>query len=241
LSRRERLTTLVLEPTYPARGAFVSKTSTLLGLLLIVVGNAELLAQSPRSPPRNTVKAAFDVTNPAFPSLGRADAPIAIVEFSEFGCPYCRRHANDVLPRLLEKYVNAGEVRYFFAQVPVDGERSSEIGAKALLCAAQANATLPMYQLLFQSGEIDRLKVDAGAASLGLEAAAFARCEDSADTHAQLLTHVNLARQSNVIGTPTFFIARIRNGHLVDIKATFGIKTVDYFESVVDRFLEDRP
>jgi protein-disulfide isomerase len=221
-------------------GAFVSKTSTLLGLLLIFAGSAELLAQSPRPLPRNTLKVSFDATNPAFPSVGRADAPVAIVEISEFGCPYCRRHASDVLPRLLEKYVNAGELRYFFAQAPPDGERSSEIGAKALLCAAQANATLPMYQLLFKGVEIDRLKIDAAAATLGLEAASFARCEDSADTQAQLLMHLNMARQNKVIGTPTFFIARVRNGRLVDVQMTFGIKTVDYFESAVDRLLKDR-
>ncbi|HEU5134120.1 MAG TPA: thioredoxin domain-containing protein [Steroidobacteraceae bacterium] len=185
------------------------------------------------------MKAGFDVTNPAFPSLGRADAPVAIVEFSEFGCPYCRRHASDVLPLLLEKYVNAGEVRYFFVQLPPDGERSSEIGAIALLCAAQANATLPMYQLLFQGAEIDRRKIDAAAAALGLEAASFARCENSAHTQAQLSSHRNMARQSKVFGTPTFFIARVRNGRLVDAQATFGIKTVDYFESMVARLLKD--
>ena len=218
----------------------MSKTSTLLGLLLIFAGNAQLFAQSPRPLPRNTMKASFDVTNPAFPSLGRADAPVAIVEFSEFGCPYCRRHASSVLPRLLEKYVNAGEVRYFFAQMPPDGERSSEIGARALLCAAQANATLPMYQLLFKDAEIDRKKIDAAVTALGLDEASFARCEDSADTRVQLLTHLNMARQSNVIGTPTFFIARVRNGRLVDAQTTFGIKTVDYFESVLDQLLKNR-
>lgn len=218
----------------------MSRTSTLLGLILILLGTAQLLAQSPRLP-RNTTKVSFDATNPAFPSLGRADAPVAIVEFSDFSCSYCRRHAGTVLPRILEKYVNAGEARYFFAQVPVDGVRSSDIAAIALLCAAQANATLQMYQLLFQGAEIDRLKVDAAAAALGLEAQSFARCEDSADVRIQLQTHLSMARQNNVIGTPTFFIARIRDGRLVDIQATFGIKTADYFESVVDRLLKNRP
>lgn len=218
----------------------MSKALTLLCLFLILAGSAQLLAQSPRLLPRNTMKVSFDATNPAFPSLGRADAPVAIVEFSEFSCPYCRRHASDVLPRLLEKYVNAGQVRYFFAQMPIDGERNSKVAAIALLCAAQANATLPMYRLLFQDAEIDRMKVDAAAAALGLEVESFVRCEDSADTQAQLLTHLNMARKSNVLGTPTFFIGRIRGGRLVDIQTTFGIKTVDYFESVVDRLLKDR-
>ena len=168
------------------------------------------------------------------------DAPVAIVEFSEFNCPYCRQHASAVLPRLLEKYVDAGEVRYFFAQMPVDGQRSSRLGAIALLCAAQASATLPMYRLLSSGAQIDRKSVDAAAATLGLEAASFARCEESAETQDQLPTHLDMARRNKVIGTPTFLIGRIRNGRLVDSQATFGIKTVDYFESLVDQLLKDR-
>jgi len=85
----------------------VPKTSTLLGLLLIFAGSAQLLAQSPRPLPRS-------------------------------------------------------------AMTP-DGKRSSEIGAIALQCAAEVNATLSMYQLLFKDAEIDRKKIDAAAAALGLE------------------------------------------------------------------------
>jgi protein-disulfide isomerase len=54
------------------------------------------------------------------PAMGEANAPVGIVEFSDYGCPFCARHATQTLPQIVKDYVKTGKVRYFFKDLPVE-------------------------------------------------------------------------------------------------------------------------
>jgi protein-disulfide isomerase len=213
--------------------------------ILLCAAAMSLHGQAPRpltrsEPARAAAPAGFDSRNAIYPSLGDPDAPVLIVEFSEFGCPYCRRHADSVLPQLLDKYVNTGTVRYLFVQVPPAEEAGAELGALALLCAARLDALLPVYQQLFHTSTLDRQTVLAAATTAGVQGDAFTQCMDGSNVRSELQQHIEFAKQSRVVGTPTFLIGRSKNGRLIDAATTFGIQPVSFFESRVNRLLGAR-
>jgi protein-disulfide isomerase len=176
----------------------------------------------------------------SYPALGQSTAPVMIVEFSEFGCPYCKRHAGTVLPQVLKKYVDAGSVRYLFVQTPPEGEQASESGARALICAAHLDALWPMYQQLYRAAPLDASAIQSAAAQAGVDGEKLDACMQGARVRDELQEHIEFARRNSVIGTPTFLIGRAQNDRLVDVKTTFGIQDVAFFETSVERLLKRR-
>src|SRR5262245_24620096 len=85
------------------------------------------------------------------PSLGVPAAKVAIIEFSDFQCPFCARYANDILPKLIETYVNTGKVRYTFNHMPLEKiHRSALKAAEAAECAADRGQFWPFHDQLFR-------------------------------------------------------------------------------------------
>lgn len=127
-----------------------------------------------------------DMTVAGAPFMGRADAPVTLVEFSDFQCPYCRRHAERVLPRLIEQYVETGKVKYVMRQFPIEQLHPFAIKAsEAALCAGDQGKYWQMHELIFANQKqlaADDLK--SHAAVLALDGAAFDRCLETG-THAE--------------------------------------------------------
>ena len=86
------------------------------------------------------------------PSIGDANARVAVVEFGDYECPYCGRHANQVLPEIVANYVNTGKVRYFFKDTPVEAIHPAAFkAAEAALCAGEQGTYWEMHDLLFKN------------------------------------------------------------------------------------------
>ena len=83
---------------------------------------------------------ALDLRDSQLPSTGSADAQVAIVEFSDFQCPYCRKHAQGTWPQLREKYLDAGRARYFFVDYPLAFHPQARPAALAGACAHEQGA-----------------------------------------------------------------------------------------------------
>lgn len=214
----------------------------LSAVLFVLSMSAAALAQSVRhiSPPRAPAptRDRMEMSTTAFPGLGSPQSPIVIVEFSEFECTYCRRHARTVLPQLLERYVSTGKARYLFAQVPPVEAPGSQIGAIALLCAARSDSVLPMYQWLFEQSDLSESSISAAAAQTGLNAEELQTCMTQPEVREELARHVEIAKQHGVIGTPTFVIGAAHDGRFKAAVTSFGIQPFSYFETAVERLLQ---
>lgn len=84
---------------------------------------------------------------------GDLNAPIVVVEFSDFQCPACARHSNDVQPILDETFVDSGAVRWVFKHLPLKEHEFAPVSASAAECAAEQGAFWEMHDLLYQSVE----------------------------------------------------------------------------------------
>ena len=148
--------------------------------------------------------------------LGSADAPVIIIEFSDYQCPYCRQYALDTLPQIIEMYVDTGQVRYIFRDFPLPSHDGAQQAAEAARCAGAqgAYAYWEMHDRLFAGQDkwaareaeevVATFAVYAG--ELGLEAAAFQQCLASGLYSEQVQQDQLEGYEAGVEGTPSFFI-----------------------------------
>jgi protein-disulfide isomerase len=170
-------------------------------------------------------------------TLGRADAPITIVEYSDYRCFFCRRHALETLP-LLKEYVENGTVRYVFKDFPLRnaGHALSVKAGEAVRCAGDQNARLEMHDLIFEqqeewSGREDAVTLfSTYAGQLGLNRAAFDRCLSSNKYEAAVLADGDEGMRLGVQATPTFFL----NGYVLA-----GAYPIEAFEQAIETLLEE--
>ena len=159
----------------------------------------------------------FEVSADDDPFLGSADAPVTIVEFSDFECPFCRRHALTVHPELMSRYVETGQVRIVYRDLPLPqlGHARAIPTAIAAECVRQQSgdeAYFAFHDAVFAGNDFsdEALLAYAGEALPELDAEAFAGCRASDEALAEVEADVADAQQYGVNGTPTFFINNVR-------------------------------
>jgi protein-disulfide isomerase len=161
------------------------------------------------------------------PSRGPSSAPVTIVEFSDFQCPFCGREA-PVIEKLMKEY--QGKVRLVFRHYPLDFHPFAEKAAEAAVCAADQEKFWEMHDKMFSNQQklaVDDLK--GYAKSLGLDSAKFDRCLDSGEKKPQIEEDQKAGSQAGVNGTPAFFV----NGIFVN-----GAVPYEQIKQTVDRELK---
>jgi protein-disulfide isomerase len=159
------------------------------------------------------------------PARGPADAPITLVEFSDFECPFCYR----VLPTLEQVEETYGDrVRIVYRQFPLNAiHPSAQIAAEASLCADAQGKFWEMHDAIFEvRGKVGAEDLKRMAADLDLDSEAFASCLDSGEMKSRVAADVQAGRQAGVSGTPALFI----NGRYLSGAQPF---------SVVSRIIDD--
>jgi protein-disulfide isomerase len=138
------------------------------------------------------------------PSRGNPKAPVTILEFSDFQCPYCVR-ARPVVQQVREAY--GDKVRFAFRHFPLDFHAQAQKAGEATACAGEQEKFWEMHDLLWESpSKLQVADLKAHAAGLGLDGAAFGACLDSG-RHASLVERDLAAGQGyGVSGTPAFFV-----------------------------------
>jgi protein-disulfide isomerase len=195
---------------YLLRPALEPAASVAVGVTTLVEGTtsvagASVAAAPTANAPTSSIAA---IVQAGGHSKGAAGTPIVMVEYSDFQCPFCTRHAREVAPRLEEAYIKTGQIRLVYKHFIVKGPDSTA-AAVAAECAGEQNKFWEYHDLLFaKSGEVafnaDNLK--AFAAKLGLDMVAFNQCFDSQKYLAVVEANSAEAQQLGVGGTPGFFI-----------------------------------
>ena len=159
------------------------------------------------------------------PFLGPRDAPVVMVEFSDFNCGFCRRFHHETLPLLLNLYPD--ELLYVYRDFPVVG--GGEVGlaaAQAANCAGEQGAYWEYHDALF-SGTfgLNRDGYSLSADALGLDSVALLQCLDSGRYADEVMHDWNEGRSLGVTGTPTFFINGTR---------LIGAQPLEMFTAIID-------
>lgn len=166
------------------------------------------------------------------PTKGRGDAPITLVEFSDFQCTFCRKFARETLPKIEAEYITTGKVRFVYRHLIGLGP-PPEQAAHGAECARQQGRFWAYHDLLFErAGPLaftgGRLKEY--ARELRLDEKAFDACLASGRHRDRVHQETVVARYLGATGTPTFLI----HGQLL-----IGARPLETFKRVLDAMLAE--
>jgi protein-disulfide isomerase len=173
------------------------------------------------------------------PVMGSPSATVALVEFSDFQCPYCGRFQQDTFAQIKKAYVDTGKIQYVFRDFPLVLHEQARSAAIAAHCAREQNAYWKMHDALFaQQSRLGPELYTELAASFQLDTAAFATCLSDQAAAAEVDRDLAYGQSVGIRGTPSFFVGRIDKGQVVDAKAISGAKPFTVFAEAIDPLLK---
>ena len=164
------------------------------------------------------------------PVLGSPDAPITLVEFSDFQCTFCTRFFFQTEPALKTKYIDTGKVKLIYKDLAING-RESTFAAQAAQCAHDQGKFWEYHDLLFHKrtgyndGTFTRNNLKLYAQEIGLNQSEFSTCVDSQKHKDTVEADRGIALAVGARGTPTFFV----NGVVL-----VGAQPFQIFEQIID-------
>lgn len=137
---------------------------------------------------------------------GDPEAPITLVEYSDFTCHFCKKFFHDTFPKLLSEYIETGKVRFVYRDFP-RGLGSPLRAADAARCAGEQNAYWPMHDRLFNSdGQFSPENLNQFASELNLKQGQFSQCLDAHKYFPDIEKDLKDAGSLGIRGTPAFVI-----------------------------------
>ena len=167
------------------------------------------------------------------PALGDANAPVTVVEYADYQCPFCERFYSGTFPDLKSKYIDTGKVKFIYQDYSFLGPDSTT-AAEAAQCANDQGKFWAFHDYLFsnQGQEGSAWAVAANekkfAAAVGLKASTFATCLDSGKYASLVQQETASGKAVDVSATPTVFV----NGHII-----VGAQPTETFEAAIDKEL----
>ena len=160
-------------------------------------------------------------------ALGRADAPITVVEFTDYQCPYCRDFQASTWPRLKRTYVDTGKVRFVIRDLPLNFHSAARPAAEIAHCAAEQGKFWPMHNALL-SDSLDDRSVLRRADELGLDVSSLRSCVTDHKYEAAITRNAAQAASLGVTATPTFIIGTMTHGELMGVRVSGALSYADF-------------
>jgi protein-disulfide isomerase len=174
-----------------------------------------------------------EVPADSYRSMGQADAAVVVTEFSDYQCPACASIEQEVIPALIEQYVETGKVRFVYREFPLTSiHPNAQKASEAAVCAGQQDEYWGMHEILFARQADWQAETDpsttfkAYAEELGLDTGVFDQCLDSGEAAVIVRGDVLAGQALGVSATPYFFVndLPIRGGLPIE---TLG-QVIDY-------------
>ncbi len=162
--------------------------------------------------------------------LGDENAPVTIVEWSDFQCPFCARFYSQTEKKIVEEYVNTGKVKIIFKHFPLDQIHPfATVAALASECAGEQGKFREYHDILFNNYQaINAKNLNKWASDLGLDQSKFDSCLESQKYLSKIKSDMAEGAKAGVRGTPGFLV----NGQLIS-----GAQPYSVFKSAIEAAL----
>jgi protein-disulfide isomerase len=195
---------------------------------------------APVQPPQELQEVTVSIDDD--PLKGKADAPVTIIEFSDYQCPFCGRFVKNTFPDIAKKYIDDGKVKYVFRDFPLEFHKQAPKASEAANCAGDKGKYWEMHDKLFDNQSaltVDKLKQY--AADIGLDTESFNACIDSGKHADEINKDLEDGKKATVSGTPTFFIGKSQSGKKeIAGKRMVGARPFSSFEQVIEQLLAEQ-
>jgi protein-disulfide isomerase len=175
---------------------------------------------------------------------GRADAPVTLIEYSDFTCGYCLKFFRDTWPKLQAKYVETGKLRFVYRDYPRADRGVGVEAAVAARCAGAQGRYWAMHDRLFgEGGRLDSRAFRVYAKAIGLDQVAFAQCFDERRYLESIFQDRREANRWGFHGTPGFILMHTVGGATEKEPAVAipGAFPFDDFAEEIERLLQSAP
>jgi protein-disulfide isomerase len=191
---------------------------------------------APSSPPQ---KVQMAVGNGWY-SEGNPGAPVTLVEFADYQCPFCKKFHSDAYAELKKNYIDTGKVRFFSRDLPLDFHPFALKAAEAVRCAADQGKYWEFRDALFSNADPPNDDViKKAAATLSLDQGALQSCLTSDKYKSDVQKDAAEAATLQISGTPSFVLAKSAKDKLDGIRIV-GAQPYATFDSAIQALLRDR-
>lgn len=181
------------------------------------------------------------------PILGDKNAPVTIIEFSDYECPFCKRHFDDTFPELVSKYVDTGKVKIVFRDFPLsfhDPMATKE--AIAASCAREQGGDSKYFEFhheIFKrttsnGNGLDDSKIQAIASDLKLNINTFSTCLSNTAKADEVKKDIADGSAAGASGTPTFLVGTSTGDGKINGDLVVGAQPFAAFQAVIDPLLK---
>jgi protein-disulfide isomerase len=165
------------------------------------------------------------------PSRGSRTAPVTIVEFTDYECPFCRQFETITMPQILKEYVDTGKVRLVVHDFPLNIHANAMPAAEAAHCAGDQGKFWPMHDVLFsEPGKLGPADLIDRAGELKLDIGAFKACLEGGKDRPDVMKQMKTASELQIVATPSFLIGRTV-ADVVEGSIVTGAQPIAVFET----------
>ena len=170
-------------------------------------------------------------------SMGAADAPVTVVEFTDYQCPYCLRFTKTTFPLLKRKYIDTGKVRWVALNLPLPFHKDAIKAAQAAHCAGEQDKFWEMREALFKNPKkLSITDLPTHAEALALDMSAFYSCLQS-DRHLDTIAkEAKDAKSVRLTGTPSFIIGKTTDD-IISGPVVIGAQPMNKFDAAIGKVL----
>jgi protein-disulfide isomerase len=195
-------------------------------------------AQTPQEPVSDKVSMLMPTSGYA---LGKADAPLVVVEYTDLQCPFCQQFHNTAFDQLKKDYIDTGKVRFMTRDFPLDFHPNAKPAAIASRCAGDQGKFWEMRHVMHVNADkLSKDEVLKYAADLKLDTAKFKACADSDFYSADIDRQFQEGSAVGITGTPSFVVGRVVDGKLDGVRLV-GALPFSAFDAKLKELLETPP
>jgi protein-disulfide isomerase len=174
-------------------------------------------------------------------SIGRDDAPVTMVEFTDYQCPFCRKYHTETFAELKKNYIDTGKVRFISRDLPLDFHPNAQRAAEAARCAGDQKKFWELRdRMIANSADLSQDAILKMAQSDSLEMTSFRACLDGNKHKAEIQKDAADASALGISGTPSFVIGKTSKDTL-DGDRVVGAVPASVFEAEFKKFLPATP
>jgi protein-disulfide isomerase len=175
---------------------------------------------------------------------GDKNAPLTLIEFTDFQCPFCGRHFKNTMPQIETDYIKTGKVKYVLRDYPLESIHPNAFkAAEAADCAGEQGKYWEMHDQLFENQHaLEPAKLPGYAKAAGLDVEKFNQCLDSGKFADQIRKEQAEGQQAGVNGTPSFFLGLTdpKSSEVKVARTITGAQAFGSFKAAIDSLLDSK-
>lgn len=172
--------------------------------------------------------------------IGNINAPLTMIEFTDYECPYCLRFYENTYPKLKKKYIDTGKVKLIIKDLPLRFHPQARKAAQATRCAGEQGKFIDLHILLYKNRKkLQEKYLSEYARAISIDVKRFNECLSSTKYFADIDRDVSEARKAGISGTPTFVLGATTE-NIIDGIRIIGAQRIEIFDRHIQKLLRSK-